>query len=191
MSEEVSMEKVISSRPDRELFKKLITPGDYTIVPFEDSRCKISLTDVSFGEGDLVQGGVEGGDRGTADQRFHKALKMLIAIEPFDPDTIHEEKVKELIDLKVKLYNNLAHCQLQYNEYAAALELCSRALSFHPDSVKALYRRCVAYSQMQMYEEAWKDIQRVLQLDPSDSAAQQKATELKPRIQKMNTEYST
>lgn len=34
-------------------------------------------------------------------RRFQKALKMLIAIEPFDPDTIDEEKVKELIDLKV------------------------------------------------------------------------------------------
>lgn len=45
-------EKVISSRPDRELFKKLIIPGDYNIVPFEDSRCKIYLTTVSCTKGE-------------------------------------------------------------------------------------------------------------------------------------------
>lgn len=42
-----------------------------------------------------------------------------------------------------------------------------------------------------MYEEAWTDIQKVLQLDPSDKAAQQRAIELRPKIEKINKEYST
>lgn len=46
-------ERLVSSRPDRELWKKLITPGDYSIVPYEDSRCRISLSDVSCTYGDL------------------------------------------------------------------------------------------------------------------------------------------
>lgn len=42
------MEKeiVISSRPDREIKKRIIVPGDYSIVPYEDSRCKIVLSEV-------------------------------------------------------------------------------------------------------------------------------------------------
>lgn len=42
-----------------------------------------------------------------------------------------------------------------------------------------------------MFEKAWSDIQRVLQLDPNDKAAQLRASELKPRLEKMNKEYST
>lgn len=42
-----------------------------------------------------------------------------------------------------------------------------------------------------MYEEAWTDIQLVLKLDPGDKAAQQRANELRPKIDKINKEYST
>lgn len=34
-------------------------------------------------------------------RRFNKALKMLVAIEPIDPEVIYEEQVKEMIDLRV------------------------------------------------------------------------------------------
>lgn len=40
-------ERLVNSRPDRELWKKLITPGDYSIVPYEDSCCRISVSNVS------------------------------------------------------------------------------------------------------------------------------------------------
>lgn len=39
-------ETIVSSRPDREIRKLIITPGDYNVVPYEDSRCKITLSDV-------------------------------------------------------------------------------------------------------------------------------------------------
>lgn len=40
-------ETIVSTRTDRELRKRIIKPGDYTIVPYEDSRCKIQLSDVN------------------------------------------------------------------------------------------------------------------------------------------------
>ncbi|CAH2044859.1 unnamed protein product, partial [Iphiclides podalirius] len=116
---------------------------------------------------------------------------MLVAIEPIDPEVIGEDSVKEIFDLKVKLFNNLAHCQLQFNEYEAALELCNRALKHDPDNSKALYRRCLSYQGLQLYEEAWNDIQKVLRLDPNDKAAQNKASELRPKIEKINKEYTS
>lgn len=39
-------ETIVSTRTDRELRKRIIQPGDYTIVPYEDSRCKIKLSEV-------------------------------------------------------------------------------------------------------------------------------------------------
>lgn len=84
----------------------------------------------------------------------------------------------------------MAHCQLHYNEYDAALDLCNRALKYDPNNVKALYRRCVAYIGLKLYEEAWNDIQKVLAFDPTDKAAQQRANFLKPILEKINTDYS-
>ncbi|VVD01465.1 uncharacterized protein LOC126965083 [Leptidea sinapis] len=277
-------ESVVSLRPDREIRKTIELPGDYNLVPYEDSRCKISLTDVvcvdnngqceienesiifnSSFNGNVVIGDVDSfidkdfelilqqmccgeictaviiyrnknnelvkqisckihlkdvmeeqliGDWGwcrlyeTAEhhkdkgvqlvkdkrvvdafRRFSKALKMIVAIEPIDPETIEEEKVKEIINLRVKVYNNLAYCQLHFNEYEAALDLCNRAIKYDPDSVKALYRRCISYAGLGMFEEAWADIKHALSVDPSDKALQAKAKELSPTIEKINKNY--
>ncbi|KAJ8723618.1 hypothetical protein PYW07_007598 [Mythimna separata] len=279
-------ETVLSTRPDREIRKKVITPGDYLLVPYEDSRCKIVLHDVRctneagpceidpvsrifcrafdgnvlIGDSDsfidkdfelvlqrmccgetceatlvyrnaegtlmkeisckvdlkevteeqlvsnwswerLYEAAVHHKERGvdlikqgrTADafRRFNKALKMLIATEPLDPKVVSEQVVKDMVELKVKLYNNLAHCQLQHEEYEATLELCEKALKFDPANVKALYRKCSAHSGLHMYEDAWTDIQEALRLEPNDKAAQLKANSLKPKIEKINKEYTT
>ncbi|KAG7297693.1 hypothetical protein JYU34_018411 [Plutella xylostella] len=278
-------ETIVSARPDRELKKKIITPGDYNVVPYEDSRCKVSITNlkcfnesgdcavdpesqvfsaqfngiVLIGDSDsfidkdfelilqqmcngevceatmtyrdcegklaaeykftlelkettveqlvsdwgwmrLYEAATHHKERGVelvkqkrmadAFRRFSKALKMLIAIEPIDLEEIPEESVKEMKELKVKLLNNLAHCQIQYNEFEAALDLCNRALKYDPDNIKTYYRRCVSYQGLNLYEEAWNDIQHVLKLDPSDRAAQQKASLLKPKVDEIKTKYA-
>ncbi|KAM3959355.1 uncharacterized protein ACR2FA_006656 [Aphomia sociella] len=281
----MSAETIVSARPDRELLKKIIIPGDYTIVPYEDSRCRITLTDVKctndagdceiesesrifnssfdgnvlIGDSDsfidkdfelilqqmcceevcearmvyrdshgslvkeisckielrevteeqlisdwswqrLYEAATHHKECGVAlvskkrltdaFRRFNKALKMLVAIEPIDPEKIDELTIKEMIELRVKLYNNLAHCQLQYNEYEAALELCDRALKHDPENMKALYRRCTAYAGLGLYEKAWEDIQHALRIQPNDKAAQQKANTLRPKVEKINKEYA-
>ncbi|KAJ0173422.1 hypothetical protein K1T71_010571 [Dendrolimus kikuchii] len=278
-------ETVINTRPDREIRKKIITPGDYSLVPYEDSRCKITISEIQckneageceieveslifsstfdgnvlIGDSDsfidkdfelilqqmccgetcnaimvyrdnlgalakeikckielrevmeeqlisdwgwerLYEASLYHKEKGVelvkqkriceAFRRFNKALKMLIAIEPIDPEQIKEDKVKEMVDLKVKLYNNLAHCQLQYNECDAALQLCNKALSYHSDNAKALYRRCLAYSGLNMYEEAWVDIQNALKHDPNDKVIQHKVNMLRPVVEKRKQEYS-
>ncbi|CAG9789551.1 unnamed protein product [Diatraea saccharalis] len=278
-------EGIVSSRSDRDLKKKVISPGDFTLVPYEDSRCKIVLSNVTcnspVGKSEIetesrifskdFDGNVLIGDTDyyidkdfelilqqmccgeiceasllyrdhdgalmkeitcrielkevteeqlvsdwswerlfesathhkecgvllvkqkrltDAFRRFSKALKFLIAIEPIDPEVLKEENIKDIIDLKVKLYNNLAHLQLQYNEYEPALELCNRALQYDPENPKALYRRCTAHIGLQLYEEAWTDIQHALKLDPSDKAALNKANSLRPIIEKINKNYS-
>lgn len=278
-------EVIVNSRPDRELRKKIIKPGDFVMVPYEDSRCKITVTDIvcineagerevetdgrvfdpSFngiiiiGSSDsyldrdfelivqqmccgeisevvmvykntegvrmseisckvelnevseeqlisdwnwerLYESSVHHKNNGVslikqkkitdAFRRFSKALKLLIAIEPVKPNEMDVEMAAIILDLKVKLYNNLAHCQLQYNEYDAARQLCNKVLTLCPDNVKALYRRCTAYMGLKMYEEAWKDIQEVLKVDPNDKSARQKETELRPIIENKKKEYS-
>lgn len=84
----------------------------------------------------------------------------------------------------------MAHCQLHYNEYAPARELCDKVLNLDKENVKGFYRRSVAFTGLGMYEEAWQDIQTALKLDPNDKLAHQKAQQLKPKIEKINTEYT-
>lgn len=50
----MNRETMISCRRDREIRKTIIVPGDYTLVPYEDSRCKIRLTDVHCRNADGV-----------------------------------------------------------------------------------------------------------------------------------------
>lgn len=37
---------IVSSRPDRELCKQVLIPGDYNLVPYEDSRCQLAVSEV-------------------------------------------------------------------------------------------------------------------------------------------------
>ncbi|XP_013135490.1 PREDICTED: FK506-binding protein 59-like [Papilio polytes] len=279
----MQQESIVSTRPDREITKKIITPGDYSIVPYEESRCKILLSNVHtsnedleidvesrilnknfdgvfiIGEADtfidkdfelilqqmccgetciarivyknqnfevvkeisceielkevteeqlvsdwswarLLEAATHHKEQGVAliqekrvidaFRRFSKAFKFLVAIEPVNPEEITDESLNEIKDLKVKLYNNLAHCQLQFCEYQAALDLCNRAIILDNDNVKALYRRCTAYHCLQMYDEAWKDIQKVVVLNPNDKTARNKAGEIKGILDKINAEYA-
>lgn len=102
----------------------------------------------------------------------------------------HSNNNSSIFLLQVKLYNNLAHCQLQYNEYDAVIQLCDRALKYDADNIKAFYRRCTAYAGLNMYEEAWADIQRALSIDPNDKASLQKALSIKPMVEKINQNYA-
>ncbi|XP_045502441.1 FK506-binding protein-like [Colias croceus] len=281
----MDVETIVSTRQDREICKTIITPGDYTIVPYEDSRCKITVSDVKctnddgpctiepesviFGpdfDGTVIIGDtdffldkdvelilqqmccgetctanmmykdkngklvkditcqihlsevteeqlisdwswnrlyesalhhkdkgvslVRAGRIADAFRRFSKGLKMIVAIEPFDEKDIEEDQVKELIDVKVKLYNNLAHCQLQFEEFEAAKELCVKALDHDPQNLKSRYRRCVANTGLKLYEDAWADIQYVLSVNPDDRDAQARAEHLNPIINGIKADYN-
>ncbi|XP_063387508.1 uncharacterized protein LOC134673448 [Cydia fagiglandana] len=276
--------EIVDERPDRVLTKQLVKPGDYNVVPYEDARCKVRLSDVTctnaagdceiepesrvfnksfdgivlIGDSDsfidkdfelilqrmcrgetctakivykdakgelvkeisckielleamdemlvadwswdrLYEAALHHKARGVelvkhkriadAFRRFNKALKMLVAIEPIDPEKIDEARIKEMVDTKIKLLNNLTHCQLHYEEYQAAFDLCTCTLKYDNDNIKALYRRAVANYGLQKYEEAWMDIQQVLKLDPNDKAAQQKALLIEPKMRTVNKEY--
>ena len=48
----------------------------------------------------------------------------------------------------------------------AAIEDCSRAIELKPDYVKALVRRGQAYEDSDRPHEAFKDFEKVLEIDP-------------------------
>lgn len=54
-----------------------------------------------------------------------------------------------------------------------------------PSDVKALFRRCQAYEQLEKYSEAFKDARAVNHLDPKNSAIQPVLRKLNVKLQEI------
>lgn len=122
-------------------------------------------------------------------RQFSKALKMVLTLGTVDFESMVEEDKKTVDDLKVKLYNNLAHCQLQFDEYKAVILLCDKVLEIDENNVKAIYRRGSAYMGLENWEAAYKDMNKVLTLDQSVSEAKVKMGILKEKVKDINDAY--
>jgi FK506-binding protein 4/5 len=62
---------------------------------------------------------------------------------------------------------------LKLNEHPECIRACEKALEIDPKNEKALFRRGQSQLAMSNYDEAMKDFQEVLKLNPSNSAAKQ------------------
>lgn len=122
-------------------------------------------------------------------RKFSKALKFMLTLDKNELEGVDETDMNEIQTLKVDLYNNLAFCQLQFNEYQAVVVLCDKALEIKSNSEKALYRRGCARMGTADWETAYEDICQVLALDPSNAAAKCKAAELREKVIHMNEAY--
>lgn len=109
--------------------------------------------------------------------KFSKACKILITMEPLEMDSVDDERkqlFKNISDLKLTLYNNMAECQLVRKNYEHVLTLCSKVLDKEENNVKALYRRGVAHGSLKDYEKAIVDLKIVISLIPDDKRAREK-----------------
>lgn len=69
-------------------------------------------------------------------------------------------------------HSNLALCYLKLNEHFEAKNAATSALEIDPKNEKALFRRGQALLALGEAHQAIKDFSEVLQLDPSNKAAQ-------------------
>ncbi|XP_022172655.1 RNA polymerase II-associated protein 3-like [Myzus persicae] len=84
-------------------------------------------------------------------------LRYTRAIEYYDKDPI--------------FYANRALCYLKTKEFKLAIIDCTSSLKLDHTYVKAFQRRSVAYMALEMYNEAKKDIQDVLKIEPNNKQA--------------------
>ncbi|XP_077990089.1 sperm-associated antigen 1-like [Glandiceps talaboti] len=68
-------------------------------------------------------------------------------------------------------YTNRALCYLKTNQPLKAETDCSTALGLEPDNIKAYFRRGQARKALQHYKDSLHDLSRLLQIQPSNSAA--------------------
>lgn len=91
-----------------------------------------------------------------AEEYFCKAAKILISFQPFDlltkdEDGVDGSKVNELLQ---NIYSNIAACRIKENKFDDVLFLThSVEDSLNEAPEKAVYRRALAFCNLQMYEE--------------------------------------
>jgi heat shock protein 4 len=100
-----------------------------------------------------------------AAMRYVKALSH--ASKFFD---LTSDDLEEVHALKLSLYLNLAQCYLKLESWSKAIANCNDALALDGKSVKALYRRAVAYEKEKDLERAQQDVKQALELAPQDKA---------------------
>jgi len=68
-------------------------------------------------------------------------------------------------------YANRALCYLKTNEFKLAISDCTYSLKLDITYVKAYQRRSAAYMAIKMYDEAIKDLNEILKLEPNNKQA--------------------
>jgi len=61
---------------------------------------------------------------------------------------------------------NAAQCELKMSNWSGAADRCSKALALEPENVKALFRRGVAYTELQRFADAKADLVCACKLEP-------------------------
>ncbi len=85
----------------------------------------------------------------------------------------NEKDKKKAHELKLTIHSNMALCHLKLGEHAECIRACDTAIELDPKNEKCLFRRGQSQIAMTRYNEAIKDFQEVLKLNPSNSAANQ------------------
>ncbi|GFR59804.1 tetratricopeptide repeat protein 1-like [Elysia marginata] len=90
------------------------------------------------------------------------------------------------------MYANRAACKMKQECFEDAIADSSSALELHPHYLKAMLRRAELYEKTDKLDEALKDYQKVVELDPSQHAARaaclKLAEQIKDRNEKMKEE---
>ena len=124
--------------------------------------------------------------------RYSAALKYIIPVDTPNVQIKVEElesEEKEIVFLKTTLMLNLAACQLKLKQYPYVVENCDRVLQAQPNSVKALYRRGQAHTNMNDFECAREDLLKAKKLEPNNRAIDEQLRILDSKVHQHNARY--
>ncbi|XP_046437656.1 peptidyl-prolyl cis-trans isomerase FKBP8-like isoform X1 [Daphnia pulex] len=111
------------------------------------------------------------GDFTSSIQCYRRALDYLDTENETETDS--PEKLQEILDDRLKVYNNMAAAQMKIEAYDAALKSVDNVLRCQKDNVKAIYRKSKIVTAMGKMGEGIALLERALHLDPSTKIVQQ------------------
>jgi FK506-binding protein 4/5 len=92
------------------------------------------------------------------------------------------EVAHEVKKIKVTLHSNVALCEYKQAKYGEVVISCNKALELEPQNVKCLFRRAQAHFARQSYEDARRDLQRVLEIEPNNEPAKKELGAVNAKI---------
>ncbi|XP_067667184.1 peptidyl-prolyl cis-trans isomerase FKBP8-like [Haliotis asinina] len=111
---------------------------------------------------------------------YSKAITILEY--PGSTDGADTNTLQEVLDCKLKCYNNLAASQLKIDAYDAAIRSCESVLKSQPDNVKALYRIGKAYGSKGDNEKALSYLKKALNIDPASKIIHTELSKLSQKL---------
>ncbi|XP_032688312.1 peptidyl-prolyl cis-trans isomerase FKBP8-like isoform X2 [Odontomachus brunneus] len=83
-----------------------------------------------------------------------------------DMETIDDADLQDLLEDRIKVYNNLAVSQMKIQAYEVALESVENVLSFQPRNVKALFRKGKILHYKGEHAQAYTTLLQAAKLEP-------------------------
>ncbi|KAL1920488.1 uncharacterized protein VTP21DRAFT_865 [Calcarisporiella thermophila] len=127
------------------------------------------------------------GEHKKASDKYQKAIRYLNEKPAFDEEDTEELK-RSYYAVKIPCYLNRAMCNLKLSQYRAAIKDATAVVEMpsdyltQSDRTKAYFRRGVALVNVKEEEEAVKDLEKALELAPSDVAIKKELTNTKQKI---------
>lgn len=82
------------------------------------------------------------------------------ALDLLSQDTDH--------DMRAQLLFNKATCLFHLSRYEESVDFSSEAITLNPAYVKAYFRRALSYEQLERFEDAIADLDRMCEISPSE-----------------------
>lgn len=121
----------------------------------------------------------KGGNVRPAAARYHKALTHCAKFFDLSPDD-----EKEVGQVKLSLYLNLAQCYLKLENWEQAIRNCDDAIAIDASNAKGLFRRGSAHEARKDWEKAMADFKRAESLAPEDKLVAKAIDRIKKQMQK-------
>ncbi|XP_078602210.1 peptidyl-prolyl cis-trans isomerase FKBP8-like [Branchiostoma floridae x Branchiostoma japonicum] len=96
---------------------------------------------------------------------YEQAVKILESPSKEKPEP-DSEIVKQMDDIRLKSYNNMAAAQLKAKNYDTAKKSCEAVLAIHPDNVKGLFRLGKVYAGKGNLDKAISCLRKAISLEP-------------------------
>ncbi|KAF4671679.1 hypothetical protein FOL47_001348 [Perkinsus chesapeaki] len=98
------------------------------------------------------------------EQKYNEALeKYARGIE-----NVKSYSTPSVLTLQKALYSNAALCCLKLEKFQECRDYCDHVLEQDPKAVKALYRRGIAYRELEETDKAYLDLSAAARLSPND-----------------------
>eukprot|EP01015_Nassula_variabilis_P004917 TRINITY_DN1348_c0_g1_i32.p1 TRINITY_DN1348_c0_g1~~TRINITY_DN1348_c0_g1_i32.p1 ORF type:complete len:467 (-),score=121.27 TRINITY_DN1348_c0_g1_i32:128-1528(-) len=101
-------------------------------------------------------------------------------------DYVESEIETEIVKFKLTLYLNISAAALKLKEYKVAIERASNCIEHEPSNVKAFFRRAQAYAEFSEYDNAIKDLQTALEVEPNNQDILNELRKIKEKVKKIN-----